>query len=347
MQPADHSVPHRIRLSGVGKQYVSRGREPVFALQDVDLEIAAGEIYGLIGRSGAGKSTLLRMINGLERPTSGQVLVDGIDVAALTPPQLRQLRHGVGMVFQQFNLWGSRTVFDNIATPLKIAGWKDADITARVAELLDFVGLGGKAFARPRQLSGGQKQRVGIARAIAARPSIVLADEATSALDPQTTTDIVELLRSVNREFGITIVVVTHEMEVIGSLADRVSILSDGRVVESGDIHQILAHPEHPVTAGLVGSYTRTALTDTQRAALRERFPGRRISVAMDDELATSPLLTRLAREHTVDFSIIQGGVARVKNQAYGQVSLALHGQDAAIDQFVAELAERAEVSSW
>lgn len=345
---SDHgAVPHRIRLAGVSKQYTARGREQVSALADVDLEIAAGEIYGLIGRSGAGKSTLLRMINGLERPTSGQVLVDGVDVAALTPPQLRELRHTVGMVFQQFNLWGSRTVFGNIATPLKIAGWKDHDITARVAELLDFVGLGGKAFARPRQLSGGQKQRVGIARAIAGRPSILLADEATSALDPQTTADIVDLLRSVNREFGITIVVVTHEMEVIGSLADRVSILSDGRVVESGDIHQILANPRHPVTAGLVRSYTRTALTDDERAVLSERFPGRRVSIAVDDELAASPLLSRLAREHGVDFSIIQGGVALVKEQAYGQVSLALHGTDAAIDRFVDGVAERAEVRSW
>lgn len=341
-------MTERILLTGVSKHY-SAGRKAAStaALDGIDLSIEAGEVYGLIGRSGAGKSTLLRMINGLETPSSGRVLVDGVDVHRLSPADLRRLRHSIGMVFQQFNLWNSRTVFGNIATPLKIAGWNDADIARRVGELLDFVGLGGKAFARPRQLSGGQKQRVGIARAIASRPSILLADEATSALDPQTTTEIVDLLRSVNREFGITIVVVTHEMDVISRLADRVSILSEGRVVESGDIHQILARPTHPVTAGLVGSYTRTALTDDERGALSERFDGRRISVTVDDALVDTPLLSRLARDHGVDFTIIQGGVARVKDQPYGQLSLALYGGNEAIDRFTAELSDRAEVTPW
>ncbi|WP_223627403.1 methionine ABC transporter ATP-binding protein [Microbacterium sp. EST19A] len=341
-------MTERIQLSGVSKDYPARGKgEPVRVLRDVDISVRAGEVYGLIGRSGAGKSTLLRMINGLEAPTEGRVLVDGVDVQSLPPAELRALRHGIGMVFQQFNLWNSRTVFSNIATPLKLAGWKDDQISRRVAELLDFVGLGGKAFARPRQLSGGQKQRVGIARAIAAKPSVLLADEATSALDPQTTTEIVDLLRSVNQEFGITIVVVTHEMDVMSHLADRVSILSDGDVVESGDIHQILARPQHPVTANLVGSYTRTFLSDAQRAELASSFTGRRISVAMDGAVAEGPLLSSLARTHEVDFSIIQGGVARVKNLPYGQLSLALHGEDAAIERFVAELATRTEVTTW
>jgi D-methionine transport system ATP-binding protein len=340
------TAEHRIRLTGVSKRYAGK-RDAVDALSDIDLAIDAGEIYGLIGRSGAGKSTLLRTINALERPTSGQVLVDGVDVGALGPDELRRLRQKIGMVFQQFNLWSSRTVFGNIATPLKLAGWKNDDIRDRVAELLDFVGLGGKAFARPRQLSGGQKQRVGIARAIANRPSILLADEATSALDPQTTTDIVDLLRSVNAEFGITIVVVTHEMDVMSRLADRVSILSDGRIVETGDIHQILARPQHPVTAGLVGSYTRTALTDAEKAVLSAQFPARRVSVLIDERIVDDPLISRLAREHTVDFAIIQGGVARVKDQPYGQLSLALHGADDDIDRFVAALSQYAEVTPW
>lgn len=338
----------RIQLIGVSKDYpAARKGAPVRVLRDVDVSVRAGEVYGLIGRSGAGKSTLLRMVNGLEAPTEGRVLVDGVDVHSLAPAELRSLRHRVGMVFQQFNLWNSRTVFSNIATPLKLAGWEDADISRRVGELLDFVGLGGKAFARPRQLSGGQKQRVGIARAIAAKPSVLLADEATSALDPQTTTEIVDLLKSVNAEFGITMVVVTHEMDVISRLADRVSILSDGEVVESGDIHQILAKPQHPITAGLVGSFTRVELTDLDRAALSARFSGRRISVSMHGEVADGPLLSALARAHEVDFSIIQGGVARVKDLPYGQLSLALDGTDSAIDLFVAELAQRTEVTQW
>lgn len=341
-------MTERIQLSGVSKDYPARGKgEPVRVLRDIDISVRAGEVYGLIGRSGAGKSTLLRMINGLEAPTEGRVLVDGVDVQSLAPAELRTLRHGIGMVFQQFNLWNSRTVFSNIATPLTLAGWKDEQISRRVGELLDFVGLGGKAFARPRQLSGGQKQRVGIARAIAAKPSVLLADEATSALDPQTTTEIVDLLRSVNQEFGITIVVVTHEMDVMSQLADRVSILSDGDVVESGDIHQILARPQHPVTANLVGSYTRTFLSERDRAELASQFAGRRISVAMDGVIAEGPLLSSLARAHAVDFSIIQGGVARVKHLPYGQLSLALHGDDAAIDRFLAELATRTTVTTW
>ncbi|MGP3536204.1 methionine ABC transporter ATP-binding protein [Microbacterium sp. RD1] len=336
----------RIRLTGVTKDFVVKGVASR-ALDSIDLTVSAGEIYGLIGRSGAGKSTLLRMINALERPTSGTVLVDGVDVGALGADELRRLRHSIGMVFQQFSLWNSRTVFGNIATPLRLAGWSNDAIRDRVAELLDFVGLGGKAFARPRQLSGGQKQRVGIARAIATRPSILLADEATSALDPQTTTDIVDLLRSVNQEFGITIVVVTHEMDVVSRLADRLSILSDGRVVETGEIHQVLARPQHPVSASLVGSYTRTVLTGTEQAALATAYPGRHISVFVDEKVAADPVISRLARANDVDFTVVQGGVARVKNQPYGQLSLALHGSETDIDRFVTQLSEEAEVTTW
>lgn len=340
-------MTERIRIESVSKEFVTTKGGHHNALVDVDLSIEAGEIYGLIGRSGAGKSTLLRMINKLEVPTSGRVLVDGTDLASLSNEEMRKLRHNIGMVFQQFNLWNSRTVFGNIAVPLKLAGWKEEAINKRVAELIDFVGLGGKAFVRPRQLSGGQKQRVGIARAIATQPSILLSDEATSALDPQTTTEIVDLLKATNREFGITIVVVTHEMDVIARLADRVAILNHGEVVETGEIHQILAHPKHPVCAGIVGSYTRTELTDTERAELSAAHDGRFISVAVDDRLVDGPVLSRLARQANIDFSVIQGGVSRVKNKPYGLLSLVLYGPESNIDSFVESLSERAEVTRW
>lgn len=336
----------RIRLSGVSKQY-SADASSSLALSGIDLSIEAGEIFGLIGRSGAGKSTLLRMINALERPTAGEVLVDGVNVHELPGAELRGLRQKIGMVFQQFNLWNSRTVFGNIATPLKLAGWDDAAIAQRVAELIDFVGLGGKEFARPRHLSGGQKQRVGIARAIANRPSILLADEATSALDPQTTAEIVDLLRAVNRELGITVVLVTHEMDVMAQLADRVAILSKGVVVESGDIHQILSRPQHEVTRGLVGSYTKATLTDAERDHLREEFAGRHITVIVDPVLLDDPILSRVGRETGVDFVVVQGGVGRVKNQPYGQLSLALHGDNDAIDLFIQRVSDIADVKEW
>ncbi len=340
-------MTERIRIENLCKEFDTAKGERHNALINVDLSIEAGEIYGLIGRSGAGKSTLLRMINKLEVPTSGRVLVDGTDLASLSNEEMRKLRHNIGMVFQQFNLWNSRTVFGNIAVPLKLAGWKEEAINKRVAELIDFVGLGGKAFVRPRQLSGGQKQRVGIARAIATQPSILLSDEATSALDPQTTTEIVDLLKATNREFGITIVVVTHEMDVIARLADRVTILDHGAAIETGDIHQILAHPTHPVAAGIVGSYTKTELSEGERAEVAAAHDGRIISVAVDDRLVDGPVLSRLARQAGIDFSVVQGGVSRVKNKPYGLLSLVLYGADADIDSFVESLSEHAEVTRW
>ncbi|GAA1137846.1 methionine ABC transporter ATP-binding protein [Ornithinicoccus hortensis] len=341
-------MTERIRLTDVTKQFPgAKGADPQLALQDVSLSIEAGEIYGLIGQSGAGKSTLLRMIDGLERPTSGTIAVDGTDLAGLRPDEMRALRRSIGMVFQQFSLWNARTVYDNIAVPLKLAGWSKEAINARVAELIDFVGLHGKAFAKPRQLSGGQKQRVGIARAIATRPSIVLADEATSALDPQTTTEIIDLLRAANTEFGITMVVVTHEMDVIARLADRLSILSRGQVVETGEVHQVLSRPEHPVSAGLVGSYTRMTLSEEDRRELREGFAGTGISVVVQESLLRSPVLSRLARQHDVDFTVITGGISRTKGLPYGQLSLALYGEGQDVDAFVAGLRQHAEVSTW
>lgn len=229
-----------IVVEGVSKTYADG--QPA-ALDNVSLQIADGSIFGLVGRSGAGKSTLLRCLNLLERPTSGRILLDGQDLTQLSDKQLREQRQRIGMIFQGFNLLHSRNVADNVAVPLEIAKVPKAERAARVAELLALVGLGDKAQACPSQLSGGQKQRVGIARALAARPAYLLSDEATSALDPETTASILELLRDINRQLGVTIVLITHELEVVKAICDSAVSLAQGRVVESGTLLQLQADP--------------------------------------------------------------------------------------------------------
>ncbi len=234
------------------------------ALDDVSLHIPEGVIYGLIGSSGAGKSTLLRCINLLESPDRGTVLVEGVNIAELSGRELAKQRRRIGMVFQQFNLLESSTVFENVAMPMKLAGASKSEIRARVDELLGFVELTDKADARPATLSGGQKQRVGIARALANAPSILLCDEATSALDPETTDSILALLRRINRELGVTIVVVTHEMNVIAKVCHQVAVMSQGRIVEQGPVLSVFSHPQAAITRRFV----RTIIDDRVPHAL-------------------------------------------------------------------------------
>ncbi|HHU44800.1 MAG TPA: ATP-binding cassette domain-containing protein, partial [Actinomycetales bacterium] len=226
--PAEPRTGTRVELRGVSKVFGS-GKKATRALDDVTLSVEPGRVLGVIGYSGAGKSTLIRLINGLETPSSGEVLLDGTDIAGMKERKLREVRRDIGMIFQQFNLFTSRTVAGNVAYPLELAGMGRAERKARVAELLEFVGLGDRGGSYPEQLSGGQKQRVGIARALATNPSLLLADEATSALDPETTADVLELLRRVNRDLGVTIVLITHEMSVVRAIADTVAVMEDGR----------------------------------------------------------------------------------------------------------------------
>ncbi|MGY2220295.1 methionine ABC transporter ATP-binding protein [Pseudomonas sp. SDO558_S425] len=240
-----------IVVEQVSKTYAD-GQPP--ALDNVSLQIADGSIFGIVGRSGAGKSTLLRCLNLLERPTSGRILMDGQDLTLLSDKQLRQQRQRIGMIFQGFNLLHSRNVADNVAVPLEIAGQPKAERVARVEELLELVGLSDKALAFPSQLSGGQKQRVGIARALAARPDYLLSDEATSALDPETTASILELLRSINRQLGVTIVLITHELDVVKAICDSAVSLANGRVVESGSLIQLQADPASSLGRSLAPS---------------------------------------------------------------------------------------------
>ena len=251
-QDDSHSLPPYIRIDKVNKFYQGQA-QAIHALKDISLEVPTGKILGIIGKSGAGKSSLLRIINGLESISDGQVYIDDNNVAALSQAQLRQLRQGIGMIFQHFNLLSSKTVQDNVALPLKVAKVSQADIKKRVAKVLEMVGLSDKALMYPSQLSGGQKQRVGIARALVNEPKMLLCDEATSALDPESTQLILQLLKQINKKLGITIVLITHEMQVIRDICDQVIVINQGQIVETGPVWKVFASPMHTMTQELLG----------------------------------------------------------------------------------------------
>lgn len=319
-----------IRFQQVHKSYAVGGRQ-VAALHPLDLEIQAGEVFGIIGHSGAGKSTLIRLINRLEAPSGGQLWVDGQDVAALDGDGLRALRRRVGMIFQHFNLLSSRTVAQNVAFPLELAGEPRARIDARVAELLERVGLADQANKYPAQLSGGQKQRVGIARALATGPKILLCDEATSALDPQTTASVLSLLAGINRELGLTIVLITHEMDVIRRVCDRVAVLDAGRLVESGPVTGVFLHPRHPTTRRFVSEAEH--VDENGLHADLAAVHGRILRLTFLGADTYAPLLGRIAREAGVDYNILSGRIDRIRDTPYGQLVVALVGGDADVAQ--------------
>lgn len=326
-----------IRLSGVTKSFPpSTKREaPVVAVDDISLEIAKGEICGIIGYSGAGKSTVLRLVNALEMPTSGAVEIDGNDITRFSERQLRTLRGDIGMIFQQFNLFDSRTVAGNVAYPLEVAGRSRSDIAARVSELLAFVGLTDKAKNYPEQLSGGQKQRVGIARALATNPRILLADEATSALDPDTTQEVLALLRRVNAELGITILVITHEMDVIRTLADRVVVMEDGRIIEQGPVFDILSAPQHEATQRFVASIIDEAPVGVHLQTLRQRHPGRIVTFTIRDGDATQSDVFAALAGQGVRFEVIHGGINDIRGRVFGHLTLALTGEVDAVQRAI------------
>jgi D-methionine transport system ATP-binding protein len=308
---------------------VSRRFGTVAALDDVSLEVARGEIVGIIGRSGAGKSTLIRCINGLERPDTGDVRVDGRSIARLDERDLQPVRRRIGMIFQHFNLLAAKTVADNVALPLKIGGVPKADRARRVTELLELTGLGDKADAYPAQLSGGQKQRVGIARALAADPTLLLCDEATSALDPETTAQILDLLLDINRRFGLTIVLITHEMEVVRRIGDTVVVLEAGRVVEQGPVADVFVRPRAAITRSFLQS-VRPQLPETLRAALRPDGDGDaliEVSLAGDDALR--PLIADLALATGVTAGLVHGGVGDVRGVPIATLFLSVPAQQA------------------
>lgn len=350
-QPAEAPL---IALRDVEKSYPARGKNAmVAALHGVTLDVPKGAILGVIGRSGAGKSTLIRLVNGLERPTSGSVRVDGVDVATLPEAQLRVQRRSIGMIFQHFNLLARRTAFDNIALPLEIAGVSRAEIKARVAPLLNLVGLSDKANRYPAELSGGQKQRVGIARALATNPKVLLSDEATSALDPETTEQILDLLRQINAELQVTVLLITHEMSVIKSVADRVAVIDDGRIVEEGETFDLFTRPQHATTRSFVASITGTALPQHLAGTLKAQpWSGALalVQLTFQGEGAAQPFLSILTRKLGVDLGIVQAKVDHIAGKPFGTLVVTVPFEAQTITGLIAasqELGLNAEVLGY
>lgn len=327
-----------IEMRDVVKTFPPLGRkgDPVHAVRGVDLSIEAGEIHAIVGYSGAGKSTLVRLMNGLERATSGSVRVNGTELVGVAESDLRTLQRDIGMIFQQFNLFRSRTVWGNLEFPLKLAGTGAEQRRARISELLHFVGLADKAHMYPEQLSGGQKQRVGIARALATNPSLLLADESTSALDPDTTREVLNLLRRVNEEFGVTIVVITHEMDVVRTLAHSLSVMEAGVIVEQGPVGEVFARPQQPVTRRFLSTLVDQVPAGAALTALRARTEGRLVSIDLAEPESQTRAFAAFG-EHAAEIRIVQGGVNQVLEEAFGQITVQVRGAGA--DAAVAALA--------
>jgi D-methionine transport system ATP-binding protein len=316
-----------ISIKNVRKIFQSKQGQ-LKAVDEVNLEIKDGEIFGVIGYSGAGKSTLIRMLNGLELPTDGSITVAGREISKIKGGELRRARQEISMIFQHFNLLWSRTVTENIAFPLEIAGVSAPQRKKRVAELVKLVGLEGREDAYPSQLSGGQKQRVGIARALANNPKVLLCDEATSALDPQTTDSILELLVDINKKLGLTIVLITHEMHVIRKICHRVAVMESGRVVELGSVLDVFKNPQQPITKRFVQQITEQEKTKETAEHLLERYPyGKLVQLSFLGEATEQPLITHVIRDFDVVVNILQGNISHTQNGSYGSLFIHLDGQ--------------------
>ena len=318
------------------KKIFSTKQGNVTAVSDVDLEINEGEIFGVIGYSGAGKSTLIRMLNGLEIPTGGTVTVADKQISHIKGADLRNARQEISMIFQHFNLLWSRTVRENIAFPLEIAGIPKRKRQQRVDELIRLVGLEGRGDSYPSQLSGGQKQRVGIARALANKPKVLLCDEATSALDPETTDSILDLLVDINKNLGLTIVLITHEMHVIRKICHRVAVMEGGKVVEQGSVLEIFKDPEQPITKRFVQQMTEPEETrETIQHLLKEIKSGKVIRLSFIGEGTERPLMTDLIRNYDVTVNILQGKISQTQDGSYGTLFIHLDGEEQVITDAV------------
>ena len=323
-----------IELVNVEKTYSSKAGD-IHALHKTNISIKAGEIFGIIGLSGAGKSTLVRCINMLERPTAGQVFVDGAELTSMTDAQLRKARQSIGMIFQHFNLLTSRTVYQNIAFPLEIQGMSKSEIDKRVRPLLELVQLEERADYYPSQLSGGQKQRVGIARALASNPKVLLCDEATSALDPQTTKSILELLKDINKKLNLTIVLITHQMEVVKAICDRVAVIENGDIIEEGPMVDVFTNPQHPTTKEFTKSVINAEIPDMiKNMKLTDTYKeGSKLIVRISfiGDSASEPIVSGMVKRFAVDVSILYGNIDQLKDVPFGTLIIEVSGDKSGI----------------
>lgn len=329
------STRSAIRLTDLHRRFGASGPA---ALAGVSLDVALGEVFGIVGRSGAGKSTLIRCVNLLERPDSGAVEALGRDMVALNETGLRTARRDIGMVFQHFNLLSSRTVADNIAFPLEIAGVPRAEREARVSELLPLVGLEAKRDAYPAQLSGGQKQRVGIARALASRPRILLCDEATSALDPETTAEILALIRSLRDRLDLTVLLITHEMAVVKAICDRVAVMEAGRIIEQGRVFDVFTRPKSAITRRFVAEVIGHSVPAGTVARLPEPGPGeaqRLLQVLFAGPSSTRAVVSEVSRRFGLDLNIVSGRIDEIGGEPFGVMALAAYGRPEQVEQAV------------
>jgi D-methionine transport system ATP-binding protein len=315
-----------IEVRNLVKEYVTK-RGKVIGVNNVSLTIEKGEIFGIVGYSGAGKSSLIRCINLLEKPTSGQVIVDGVDLTTLNKKELRKARQKIGMIFQHFHLVSSKTVYENIAFALKAANKTKREIDQRVTELLEMVGLSDKRDVYPSQLSGGQKQRVGIARALANNPSVLLCDEATSALDPSTTKSILDLLKKINRELGLTIVLITHEMEVVKDICDRMAVMQDGQIIEEGPVYDIFANPVQPLTKQFIQSVLQFELPEH----LLEKRNGTIVKIQFKGPIAEESVVSDVFQHFKVKGNILHGKIEYIQDVPLGIFVMELTGDEAEV----------------
>lgn len=332
-----------IRLEQITKTFLTK-KNTITAVDNVQLTIENGDIYGVIGYSGAGKSTLIRMLNGLEKPTSGRIWISDRELTGLTGRDLRQQRQKIGMIFQHFHLLWSRTVLENILFPLEIAGVPADERKEKALQLIQLVGLEGKEEAYPAQLSGGQKQRVGIARALANEPDILLCDEATSALDPQTTEQILDLLQDINKRMGLTIILITHEMAVVRKICNKVAVMEDGKVVEEGPVTQVFRHPKQEITRKFVQQDAGLNQEETAPVfrELKQLYPeGKIVRLVFNEDTVRQPLLSRVSRECQVEINLIQGTIRSANKQPLGSLVVQLIGKEENIRHMLTKLAEQ------